>query len=164
MKLFCRVFFLACIIFVFGLLPERVFAENLPCADISPTTVPNLYQLIPGQSSVTLYFVPQTPFDGFTISYGRTPAADSKQVHFGQIPTGTAVKYTVDSLTTQGQYYFKVQATNGCAVGQWSNIMSSQNTPYESSLMVAGPGNILFYSGMAGLFSIVIGFALFVFL
>lgn len=166
MNLFKSVLIFLSVIFIFGLNPASVFADNSQCVNTPPTGAPNLYQLIPAQSSVTLYFVPpQTSFEGFTVSYGLTQDADSHVIHFEQIATGTAVKYTVNGLTAQGQYYFKVQATNYCASGQWSNVMSVQNRANQSSLLVAGPNNnILFIGGIGGMVSILLGFALFAFL
>ncbi|HYK08767.1 MAG TPA: Ig-like domain-containing protein [Candidatus Eisenbacteria bacterium] len=158
---------------VFGAVPTSANPQNLSdgaggsagCKDSAPTEAPNLYQIVVAKTSVTLFFAPpNTSFDGFIISYGTTFAANTYTTRFSQSATGGAVRYTINDLNPKTMYYFKVQATSGCAVGPASGVLSTQNTTNSSKLLEAGPGNILFIGGMGGLFSILIGIALFAFL
>lgn len=136
--------------------------SNAGCRDTAPTEAPNLYQLSVAKTSVTLFFTPpNTSFDGFIISYGTTFDANSYTARFSQTATGGAIRYTINDLNPKTTYYFKVQATSGCAVGPASGVLSTQNTTNSSKLLEAGPGNVLFIGGMTGLFSILLGIALF---
>ena len=105
------------------------------CTNTVPSSAPNLYQVTSASSSATLYFAPPSSgFNGFTISYGLDNTASAYNVSFSQGPTSGAVTYTVNALTPNSTYYFKVRANNGCAPGPWSNVLASnQSSPISGT-------------------------------
>ena len=137
---------------------------NPSCSDSTPTAAPDLYQITPDKTFVTLYFSPpNTQYDGFIISYGLTPTADNYSVRIGQSQTNGAIKYVVNALTEK-TYYFKVAATKGCAVGPWSQIVSSQNLSNIKTLPETGPNTLLLVGGIGAMIMIFGGFMLMLFL
>lgn len=118
------------------------------CTNTAPSSAPNLYQVVAANSTATVYFSPpSSSFDGFTITYGLDANADTYNATLSQGNTGAAVKYTINSLTPNTKYYFKVRANNGCATGPWSNVMSSTG---QSSLPVTGSMDFV-YLGLGAL-------------
>ena len=132
-------------------------SPGVSCTNAIPTSAPNLYQVTSAKDSATLYFAPPSSgFDGFTISYGLDQNADAYNATLSQGPTSGAVTYTVNSLTPNTKYYFKVRANNGCAPGPWSNVMSSSSGSSSTATgsttgttpPVTGPTDVL-YLGIA---------------
>jgi len=118
------------------------------CSSTAPTSAPNIYQVVAANSTATIYLSPpSSSFDGFTVSYGLDANADTYNATFSQGNTGAAVKYTINSLTPNTKYYFKVRANNGCATGPWSNVMSSTG---QSSLPITGSMDFV-YLGLGAL-------------
>jgi hypothetical protein len=129
------------------------------CNSETPSSAPNLYQVSMKKSTATLYFTPASGVvDGYIISYGLTSNADSYSVTFSQGASSGAITYKVNSLISNGIYYFKVRATNGCARGAWSNIKSSSSL---TTLPKTGPPSMLFIFGMGGMAVLLTGLALF---
>jgi len=113
------------------------------CTSTPPSSAPNLYQVVAVKDSATVYFAPPSSnFDGFTISYGLDSNADTYNATFSQGNTGAAVKYTINSLTPNTKYYFKVRANNGCATGPWSNVVNSSN---QTSLPITGSMDFVYF-------------------
>ncbi len=131
------------------------------CGDVTPTAAPDLYQITVDKSTATLYFAPpNTQFTGFNISYGLTSDANSYSVKFNQLSTGGAIKYTINDLYPKTNYYFKVQAVNGCAFGPWSGVKSSMNPSSLKSLPATGPADLMVIGSIIGTLSILAGIGL----
>jgi hypothetical protein len=62
--------------------------------------------------------------DGYTVNYGTTPIANQYSAHFDGQANGVLAK-NIGALAKNGNYYFRVQATNGCTAGPWSNTVVS---------------------------------------
>jgi len=130
------------------------------CSKQAPSSAPNLYQLTKTKTAATLYFSPAgDPVDGYTVFYGLTQNADSNAINFSQGNTSGAIKYTINALLPNKVYYFRVQGTNGCATGPWSNTKSSG----LSTLPITGPSSYLVSVGMGGVFILLAGIFFFVF-
>jgi hypothetical protein len=130
------------------------------CTATAPTSAPNLYQVVMVNSSATLYITPPSgSYDGFTISYGTDANANSYSTSFSQGATSGAVQHTVNSLTPNTKYYFMVRATNGCAAGPWSTVVSTSGS--SSTPPTTGPTDII-YIGIAALFLALGGIGIFV--
>ena len=126
------------------------------CTKTYPSA-PELYAITQESSgSATLYFVqPASAFDGFTISYGLTSSADSYNVTFAQGSSIAAIKYTINYLTSDKTYYFKVRANNGCATGIWSSTQTiNSNTNF---LPEVGPGSSFLLTAIGGFLMLVVG-------
>ncbi len=143
-----KVVCLGFIFFILLSLGSLRFASADECGSQTPADAPNLYQVMMSSSSATLYFAqPTSLFDGYVISYGLTPTADSYSSIYPQGPTEGANKYTVNDLFPKTNYFFKVRATNGCAAGPWSQILSS-NIAGASALPETGPSDIFKFLGI----------------
>ncbi len=138
--------------------PTPTSSTPAACSNTAPAA-PNLYQVVAIKDSATLYIAPpSSTFDGFTISYGLDSNANTYNTTFNQGATGAAIKYTVNSLTPNTKYYFKVRANNGCATGPWSSVLSSSN---NTTPPITGPANIVYFGLAAALLSLC-GFGVFI--
>lgn len=143
-----------------GLFPKVSFAD---CSLTAPADAPNLYSVSMSSSSATLYWVqPTSFFDSYTVSYGLTPSADaySSILNMGKIDG--AVKYTVNDLFPNTNYYFKVLASNGCATGPWSETIST-NLKGAGNLPETGPNVAILGIGIGGIALTLIGIAVLLF-
>ncbi len=142
------------------------------CTDIAPTVAPNLYQITPGQGSATLYFSPPSgSYTGFLITYGLDESANTYNATVSQGATTGAITYTVNSLSPNTKYYFKVQALNNCASGPFSSVLSTTSTVSNSTSSsalkgsvkppVTGPEDVLYF-GIAALLLSLGGFGVFI--
>jgi hypothetical protein len=131
------------------------------CSETAPNNAPNFYQVNWNKTSATLYFTqPADVFDGYIISYGLNSNANNYSVSFTQGSTTGAIKYTVNNLSSDLGYYFKVRAVKGCAAGPWSVVRSVN----ANAVPVAGPGNLTMILGAGGLSLIIVGMCLFLLL
>ncbi|MGI0059049.1 MAG: hypothetical protein ACREBJ_04705 [Nitrosotalea sp.] len=86
---------------------------------------------------------------------------------FKQGTSSAAITYTVNALTLNQTYYFRVRANNGCAPGNWSRVLgvyigdpnSPTSTPSGSLLPSVG-SNVLTVVASVGGISILTGIAL----
>lgn len=96
------------------------------CGDWPPTGAPHLFQINTSANSATLYFTPvKDHLSYYFIAYGYSP----DDVRFGiefpaSLSTGVE-SYTINHLSPQTKYYFKVRGGNGCAPGEWSNVLAA---------------------------------------
>ena len=121
----------------FEVVPSATPNPNAPttCSSVAPQA-PDFYSLKEGSSSATLYFTPPpSAYNSFTISYGISPSADSHSVKLNQSSSTGAISYKINDLTNGANYFFKVQAFNGCAPSPWSQTKSFR----PLTLPVTGP-------------------------
>lgn len=87
-----------------------------------------LYAAIPKSSgSIELYFTDaQEPYDHYAIEYGT----ESGTYTYGAVNIGgRGIRtYTVESLSPNTTYYFRIRPGNGCAPGPWSNEISAKTS------------------------------------
>lgn len=95
------------------------------CGNTAPRGVPYLYEIDSSANDATLYFVPVSGADSYFIRYGTDSSANQYAVSFAHTDTSGAVPYTIHALEPGVTYYYTVRAGNGCAAGNWSNIVSS---------------------------------------
>lgn len=99
------------------------------CTQPQPSLVPEIYQINRIGSDVTLFVAPGgDPYDSFFLSYGVGDSTEQYASLFGYAKAEGALKYEVHALSLDTSYSFKVQAMNGCASGEWSNIMAVGKT------------------------------------
>ncbi|HTK03633.1 MAG TPA: carboxypeptidase regulatory-like domain-containing protein [Alphaproteobacteria bacterium] len=97
------------------------------CTNTTPSgSAPWLYSASANSgNSITLRFANyQAPVDHFVLEYGT----ESNKYTFGVSSFGNkdTNSYTVNSLSSNTKYYFRVRAGNGCATGTWSNELSTK--------------------------------------
>ncbi len=99
------------------------------CTTQVPSGVPIIYQIKSNANSSTLYFTPTgSNTTGYTISYGTSNSADQYTATFNSSDTSGAISFSVNDLSYNTIWYFKVRSQNGCAPGNYSPIMSSSTT------------------------------------
>jgi hypothetical protein len=108
-------------------LPSSPPSQNNPaptCNDTAPTSIPQNFSATSGQNSVTLRWdKPGGVFTYYLIAFGDNQNADK----YGNPNIGgpDTISYTVNGLSSGTTYYFKIRTGNGCAPGNFSNILSA---------------------------------------
>lgn len=112
--------------------PQQSFVYQHPstteaptCNDFSPTKAPKIFQVDAAGTYANLYF--ETVIDGTTgyrIEYGTNREANQHSDTFNHKDQNWTLGRTINYLHPNTEYYFKVQAVNGCTAGPWSGIKS----------------------------------------
>lgn len=106
------------------------------CTLPAPNGSPTLYQIKSSASSAILYFTPTgSNTTGYTISYGTSSNANQYSASFNSGDTSGAQTYTINDLTQNTIWYFKVRANNGCTPGNFSTPMSSSTTTANQNII-----------------------------
>lgn len=111
--------------------PAASSSSSSSCGNQKPP-IPDLFQVSTSPNTVTIYFKPVTPNSGYFMSYGANTDASEHSESFEHPDASGAISYTVNGLSENKIYYFKVQAKNGCKAGDWSAIKSATTTGGES--------------------------------
>lgn len=94
------------------------------CTTFTPPSAPDLYQINATGNNALLKFVPLTSHvTSYDIMYGFDDNIDRFSVN---VPYGTAtgsIAYTINHLSPQTGYFFKIRAKNDCQPGPWSNTI-----------------------------------------
>ncbi len=104
------------------------------CLDATPGgKVPWLYgAIVTSTSTVQLYFTSaDDPIDHYVLEYGTSTGA--YQYGSENIGDKNTHIYTVSKLNANSTYYFRVRGGNGCAVGGWSNELSTKTRSYTAN-------------------------------
>jgi hypothetical protein len=106
--------------------------QSFTCTNHSPVA-PKIFQIWATQTTATIYFVPSVdPQDSYTISYGVYSDAGMYNTSFNYSDKSGAIPYTINALSVNTPYYFKVRANNGCMGGEWSNTLNLK-TAYSAT-------------------------------
>lgn len=101
------------------------------CGDLAPTNNPHLFQIDTKTTSATLYFTPVNQhLTYYYIAYGLRPGDERYGVQFPHGLYNGVISYTINHLTPNTSYYFKVRGGAGCASGGWSNILSARSAGF----------------------------------
>lgn len=104
------------------------------CNDTKPAGVPILLSATAGVNSVKLTWSEGTgPLSYYLVAFGT--ASGLQQYGNPNIGGPGTTAYTINSLSGNTRYYFKVRAGNGCMPGDYSNEISATPT----GVFVAGP-------------------------
>lgn len=99
------------------------------CNATAPSSAPNLYEIDVNNNSATLFFSPAgSPYDSYYISYGTGSNSEGYGVQFSQGQTRGALNYTINQLSPNTTYTFKVRAGNSCQTGPWSSNLTITTT------------------------------------
>ncbi len=107
-------------------------SSNTPlgyCGNSKPDTVPDLFQIDVSRNKAVLYFTPvMHNVSNYYISYGYSSGEERFGIFTDLRSSKGVLTYTINHLDKNMDYYFKVRPHNGCAVGDWSNIMKVTTT------------------------------------
>lgn len=94
------------------------------CSQQAPGNAPDLFQIDRTVRSAKLYFAPAgQPYNKYIVAYGIGDSTEQYGVQFDQGYSSGVIDYTINELDPNTDYSFKVQAANGCATGEWSNVL-----------------------------------------
>ncbi|MDQ5950841.1 MAG: hypothetical protein QG639_118, partial [Patescibacteria group bacterium] len=101
------------------------------CRSQAPSSVPQIYQINVTRGSAQLYINPASgETTEYAVVYGLTPDQMMYSTTFAQTrPTG-AIVHTINLLSPNTTYYFKVQAKNGCAATDFSTVFGARTTRF----------------------------------
>jgi parallel beta-helix repeat protein len=107
------------------------------CGSSITSETPDLFEIRTGKVTATLYFTPPSgPYSSIYISYSRDPNSWEYGVEYNQGEYPGVLSYTIFFLHPNTKYYFRVRVGNGCATGNWGNIMSATTTANVNSTKV----------------------------
>jgi hypothetical protein len=110
------------------------------CGDTVSSGTPDLFQIDTNSSQAVLYFTPVNgSVTGYFISYGLSPGKYQYGTKLSSGASTGVLSYTINYLSPNTTYYFKVLSSNGCASGNWSNEMNAKTTKQ------GGKGGISYY-------------------
>lgn len=96
------------------------------CSSMTPAYSPHLFQIDTGETSAKLYFTPVNDnISYYYIAYGPQANQEQYGVQFDQGRYEGVIDFTINLLSPNTAYYFKVRAGNGCAPGPWSNTLKT---------------------------------------
>ena len=103
-----------------------IFIKNIySCSNRKPTQRPDLFQIDVTKNSATLYFTPvNDEITQYTIVYGYSKDDQRFAISFPYGKSEEVIKYTINHLSPNMEYYFRVRPDNGCRQGLFSNTMS----------------------------------------
>lgn len=95
------------------------------CSKEAPIKSPDLYQINVTNTKAKLFFVPAgNPYDRHYIAFGQDQESEGYGVEFLTNDIPGAIAYTINDLTPQTTYSFKVRGGYGCKPGGWSNTLT----------------------------------------
>lgn len=123
-----------------NLSPAENHASSPVCSAVKPIGNPDLFQIDTNSSSAKLYFTTsKSDVSGYLISYGLTADAQDYATKIYYSGSKWIVDSTINGLSSNTAYYFKIKPLNGCNSGEWSNAMlvktSSQPATYYQNLL-----------------------------
>lgn len=115
--------------------PGSSFSSPPACVDPKPVNAPDLFQIDTTFTQATLYFTPIARNTKYYISYSTR---DTAEEHGAEVDLGSegVQSFTVNLLSPDTIYYFKVRGQNGCTPGDWSNIKKTNIDPYQNVEMI----------------------------
>lgn len=102
--------------------PSADVSSPFSCNNSDPSEIPDLFQLDSGGTYANLYFTTVRNSSGYTINYGLTSSANQYSDSFDYSGSQWTLGRTVSFLNPNTNYYFRIQARNGCAAGLWSPV------------------------------------------
>lgn len=99
------------------------------CPDLSPHNSPDLFEIAVTKDQATLYFTPVAgPVSYYYIAYGLSEGDERYGVWFPFGYYTGVISFTIEKLSPNTVYYFKVRGGNGCAPGFWSDWLKAKTT------------------------------------
>lgn len=102
------------------------YSASVPfCSDFITSSIPNLFQIDTTVDTATVYFVPILGVSDYYLSFSVQTHAEEHGAKFSSADNGVQ-QYSVNYLSPDTTYYFKIRGQSGCAPGNWSNIFSAK--------------------------------------
>ncbi len=103
------------------------------CFDAKPVGVTDLFQIDTTKDQAALFFTPINGNSKYYISFSTNPSAEE---HGAEVSLGSegVQSFTVNYLSPNTTYYFKVRGQNGCMPGDWSNIKSATTKGLQTAI------------------------------
>ncbi|GIK84271.1 MAG: hypothetical protein BroJett025_08930 [Patescibacteria group bacterium] len=101
------------------------------CQDSISSAAPDLFQINTDVTSATVYFTPIGGVTDYFISFSTNQNAEEHGAAVTLSDSGVQ-SYTVDLLSPNTTYYFKVRGQSGCMPGSWSNIKEAKTQSTQS--------------------------------
>lgn len=90
---------------------------------------PDLFEIAVTKDQATLYFTPVAgPVSYYYIAYGLSEGDERYGVWFPFGHYTGVISFTIEKLSPNTVYYFKVRGGNGCAPGSWSDWLKAKTT------------------------------------
>jgi len=109
-------------------------SSSQSCFDPKPAGTPDLFWIDTNQTQATLYFTPITDNKKYYISFSTNENAEEHGVEVNLESSGVQ-NYTINLLSPNTTYYFKVRGQNGCMPGDWSNVRSGTTKILDNILI-----------------------------
>lgn len=118
------VFKILIIFFLFFFIFSLRLTIEAACLDKKPIDRPDLFQIDYQNGSATLYFTPvKDQITGYNIIYGRKLHQEDFGITFKNDNKKGVVLYTINYLSPNTTYYFRVRPVNNCRFGLFSETM-----------------------------------------
>lgn len=98
------------------------------CGDSAPVGVPDLFQVNTTSTKATLYFAPAAQAHKYVIAFGYSPGDDRFGADFEPGYVNGVISYTVNDLSPNTTYYFRIRGGHGCMPGEWGNTLMVRTT------------------------------------
>ncbi len=110
-------------------------AGSTGCSDVAPDGSPDLFQIDTTADTAIIYFTPLLSTDQYYVSFSSQTSAEE---HGTQVQLGSdgVQRYTVNLLSPNTTYYFKVRGQYGCKPGNWSEIRVGQTKGNQVQALV----------------------------
>jgi hypothetical protein len=106
------------------------------CSAQAPSGIPDLFQIDAADTHATLYFAPvNNPVTNYYISYGYSSGDERFGTLTNQGNSSGALSYTVNSLSPNTTYYFRIRPQNDCMPGNFGNEMKITTAKKSSSII-----------------------------
>lgn len=94
------------------------------CTRITPNDGVDLFQIDAKDKEAKLYYVPKgKPYDKFVVKYGPKVNNMPYGLEFNQSEKPGVHSLAIYHLKPGTTYYFSIRAGNGCATGEWSQVL-----------------------------------------
>lgn len=120
---------------IFGLFGKKVYASSPAatttpiCSAVKPEHTPDLFQIDVNKTQATLHFTPlSSGVTNYFVAYGYQSGEERFGVLTDQGASSGVLSYTIQDLSPNTTYHFKIRPQNDCMPGNWGNSMAVKTT------------------------------------
>lgn len=94
------------------------------CNKTVTASAPDLFEVKTSKDAMALYFAPPAgEYSSFYVAFSQDPNSWQYGAEYGQEVASGVLHFTIGLLSPNTTYYVKLRPGNGCATGNWSNVM-----------------------------------------